>query len=108
MTGDICTMLADRRVWRARLHNGRWRHAGHLLESLTATCSERAWHHRRVTAWPAVLTVDPIDRASGAVRLPGSKSISNRVLLLSALADSETTLVGLARRRRHAVRCGLR
>jgi 3-phosphoshikimate 1-carboxyvinyltransferase len=48
-----------------------------------------------VTAVPGVLTVDPINRASGAVRLPGSKSISNRVLLLSALSDSETTLVDL-------------
>ena len=28
--------------------------------------------------------------ASGTVRLPGSKSISNRVLLLAALADGET------------------
>ena len=48
-----------------------------------------------MTAWPAVLTVDPFDLASGAVRLPGSKSISNRVLLLSALADGVTTLVDL-------------
>ncbi|MEO8186730.1 MAG: 3-phosphoshikimate 1-carboxyvinyltransferase [Burkholderiaceae bacterium] len=46
-------------------------------------------------ASPAVLTVDPIDRAAGAVRLPGSKSISNRALLLSALADGETTLINL-------------
>ena len=46
-------------------------------------------------AAPAVLTVDPINRASGAVRLPGSKSISNRALLLSALADGETTLINL-------------
>ena len=28
--------------------------------------------------------------AQGVVRLPGSKSISNRVLLLAALADGET------------------
>ncbi|MGB8052161.1 MAG: hypothetical protein WCF11_00140, partial [Azonexus sp.] len=28
--------------------------------------------------------------ASGTVHLPGSKSISNRVLLLAALADGET------------------
>ena len=48
-----------------------------------------------MTSRPVVLTVDPIVRASGAVRLPGSKSISNRALLLSALADSETTLSGL-------------
>ena len=46
-------------------------------------------------ASPAVLTVDPIARASGAVRLPGSKSISNRALLLSALAHGETTLINL-------------
>ncbi len=47
-----------------------------------------------MNAWPAVLTIEPFDRASGAVCLPGSKSISNRALLLSALADSRTTLVG--------------
>jgi len=45
-----------------------------------------------VTARPDVLTVDPIDRAAGAVRLPGSKSISNRALLLSALANGKTAL----------------
>ena len=48
-----------------------------------------------MTAWPAVLAIDPFDRASGAVRLPGSKSISNRALLLSALADDTTTLAAL-------------
>ena len=36
------------------------------------------------------LDLDPIARASGTVRLPGSKSISNRVLLLSALARGDT------------------
>ena len=54
-----------------------------------------SWHHRRVTSWPAVLTVDPIRRASGTVRMPGSKSISNRALLLSALAEGSTLLVDL-------------
>ena len=34
-------------------------------------------------------------RALGRVRLPGSKSISNRALLLSALAEGATTLTGL-------------
>ena len=48
-----------------------------------------------MTAWPEVLTVDPINRAFGAVRPPGSKSISNRALLLSALADGNTTLIDL-------------
>ncbi|SOY55120.1 3-phosphoshikimate 1-carboxyvinyltransferase [Cupriavidus taiwanensis] len=36
------------------------------------------------------LTLGPLTRANGTVRLPGSKSISNRVLLLAALADGET------------------
>src|SRR3954470_5236881 len=37
----------------------------------------------------------PLGRASGRVRLPGSKSISNRVLLLAALAQGETEIGGL-------------
>jgi 3-phosphoshikimate 1-carboxyvinyltransferase len=36
-----------------------------------------------------------LGRASGSVRLPGSKSISNRVLLLAALAQGETEIGGL-------------
>ena len=36
------------------------------------------------------LDLDPIGRAAGTVRMPGSKSISNRVLLLSALARGNT------------------
>ena len=36
------------------------------------------------------LELAPIRSASGSVRLPGSKSISNRVLLLAALASGET------------------
>jgi len=48
-----------------------------------------------VTSWPAILTVEPIHRAAGAVRLPGSKSISNRVLLLAALARGDTVIEGL-------------
>jgi len=43
----------------------------------------------------AVLTVAPIDRAAGVVRLPGSKSISNRALLVASMADGETDLRGL-------------
>ncbi len=37
----------------------------------------------------------PLRRAAGVVRLPGSKSISNRVLLLAALAAGETEVRGL-------------
>lgn len=38
------------------------------------------------------LDVPPLVAAGGAVRLPGSKSISNRVLLLAALAQGTTTV----------------
>ncbi len=37
----------------------------------------------------------PVCRARGRVVLPGSKSISNRALLLAALAHGKTTLTGL-------------
>ena len=36
------------------------------------------------------LELEPLARAAGTVRLPGSKSISNRTLLLAALADGST------------------
>jgi 3-phosphoshikimate 1-carboxyvinyltransferase len=38
------------------------------------------------------LDIPPLASAAGTVRLPGSKSISNRVLLLSALASGTTTV----------------
>jgi 3-phosphoshikimate 1-carboxyvinyltransferase len=41
------------------------------------------------------LLLAPVRRAAGTVRLPGSKSISNRVLLLAALARGETEIGGL-------------
>ena len=41
------------------------------------------------------LDLPPIARVSGTLRLPGSKSISNRVLLLSALAKGATRLNGV-------------
>jgi 3-phosphoshikimate 1-carboxyvinyltransferase len=37
----------------------------------------------------------PFTRSSGTIRLPGSKSISNRVLLLAALAEGKTTITNL-------------
>ena len=43
----------------------------------------------------AVLTVQPIARAGGQIALPGSKSISNRALLLAALCPQQTELTGL-------------
>ena len=41
------------------------------------------------------LDLPPASRAGGTLKLPGSKSISNRTLLLSALARGSTTLTGL-------------
>lgn len=46
-------------------------------------------------SWPATLLVSPFTHAQGEVRLPGSKSISNRALLLAALAQGTTRLYGL-------------
>ena len=37
----------------------------------------------------------PVKSAAGSVRMPGSKSISNRVLLLAALSKGETLVQGL-------------
>lgn len=41
------------------------------------------------------LTLQPISRIDGEVNVPGSKSLSNRALLLAALAEGETTLTNL-------------
>lgn len=43
----------------------------------------------------AQLAIGPIARTRGVVPLPGSKSISNRTLLLAALARGTTSLAGL-------------
>jgi 3-phosphoshikimate 1-carboxyvinyltransferase len=41
------------------------------------------------------LTLSPIKKVNGTIDLPGSKSVSNRALLLAALAAGETTLTNL-------------
>lgn len=41
------------------------------------------------------LTVTPINRVTGTIQLPGSKSLSNRALLLAALAEGETVVENL-------------
>ena len=43
----------------------------------------------------AFLDLQPVSRAQGTIRLPGSKSISNRTLLLAALAQGETRITDL-------------
>ncbi len=47
---------------------------------------------RGVSAGVAELRLPPLRGAAGTVRLPGSKSISNRVLLLAALAQGDTEI----------------
>ena len=42
-----------------------------------------------------IIAIEPIVKASGTVALPGSKSISNRALLLAALTRGQTQLTGL-------------
>ena len=44
---------------------------------------------------PAFLDLAPIRAARGELRLPGSKSVSIRALLLAALSEGETILTGL-------------
>jgi len=44
---------------------------------------------------PETLTLQPIRRISGTVSLPGSKSLSNRILLLAALAEGTTEIRNL-------------
>ena len=41
------------------------------------------------------LTLQPIAHVEGTVNLPGSKSVSNRALLLAALASGTTRLTNL-------------
>src|SRR6476620_2609499 len=52
-----------------------------------------AWGRRRTEAAmydTAFLDIPALEAAGGEVALPGSKSISNRVLLLAALCDGPT------------------
>lgn len=46
-------------------------------------------------ASPATLTLNPVKHIQGDVTLPGSKSLSNRILLLAALANGETRISNL-------------
>jgi len=45
--------------------------------------------------YPRYLDLMPVNHVEGVVRLPGSKSISNRTLLLAALADGQTNIMDL-------------
>jgi 5-enolpyruvylshikimate-3-phosphate synthase len=41
------------------------------------------------------LEIAPVRRIEGTVKLPGSKSLSNRILLLAALAEGTTSVQNL-------------
>ncbi len=41
------------------------------------------------------LTLSPVSHVNGQINLPGSKSVSNRALLLAALASGTTRLTNL-------------
>ncbi|SFL82603.1 3-phosphoshikimate 1-carboxyvinyltransferase [Rugamonas rubra] len=45
--------------------------------------------------YPQHIDLHPVMHVQGTVRLPGSKSISNRILLLAALAKGETKIIDL-------------
>lgn len=58
--------------------------------------------HAPITTRPPTveqLTVAPVKVMSGTVKLPGSKSLSNRILLLAALASGTTLVRNLLVRR---------
>jgi 3-phosphoshikimate 1-carboxyvinyltransferase len=69
-------------------------HNGNAVADATAAAVPAATPMGSVGELPQ-LDLAPIARAQGTVPLPGSKSISNRTLLLAALATGTTTLTGL-------------
>ena len=60
-----------------------------------AAAKPGAWSDPAIARDAASLDLGPVTHVEGIVALPGSKSISNRTLLLSALAQGTTTLSGL-------------
>ncbi|KAJ9526087.1 hypothetical protein QJQ45_009540 [Haematococcus lacustris] len=52
------------------------------------------------------LVLQPISTISGTVKLPGSKSLSNRILLLAALAEGTTLVKNLLSLSSHLPGCG--
>ena len=50
-----------------------------------------------MAAFPSKIVLGPFGKADGTVRLPGSKSLSNRALLAAALGEGTTVLKNLLR-----------
>jgi hypothetical protein len=57
---------------------------------------------------PAALDIPPLARAAGTIALPGSKSISNRVLLLSPIVGWRDARGGTSGCRRTSTACTTR
>lgn len=57
-------------------------------------CPSNRIHQRKDRSMDS-LTLKPLVHANGEVQLPGSKSLSNRILLLAALAQGETRITNL-------------
>ncbi|GBG78110.1 hypothetical protein CBR_g26047 [Chara braunii] len=78
---------ADRAPCRDRSDGQVWRVTG---KSAAAAAASTSTADRM-----AEIVLKPIKSISGTVRLPGSKSLSNRLLLLAALAEGETSVENL-------------
>ncbi len=46
----------------------------------------------KIPHFPPYIDLNPVTRAEGTIQLPGSKSISNRTLLLAALSEGDTEI----------------
>ena len=94
------------RQWAAPLQAAPRPAAPSLASRLAAAVAQRRAGSRRpaaavVAAATAVesLTLQPVRVIEGHVKLPGSKSLSNRILLLAALAEGTTTVENILVRR---------
>ena len=122
MWRDICIANRDALLDAARRLHGRARaRARRARRAATARALESMFERARdgaaalarsksrpESAGMSYLDLAPIERVRGTVRLPGSKSISNRTLLLAALADGDDARARRARLRRHARTCSTR
>lgn len=87
----VCNGLA-----RMHYHAGSWQKQHYALQS---TVSQRNFKKcSPITTYAAAaaavheLVIQPVKVIEGHVKLPGSKSLSNRILLLAALAEGTTTV----------------
>ena len=74
--------------------------SGNWVKSRSATTTHSQRQVVSVHATPVAeeeLVLDPISLIEGTVRLPGSKSLSNRILLTAALSDGVTKVENLLR-----------